>query len=169
MNEIRRCIVSAMLVGLAICAALAQQPKAGVMGAAEVKKVVPKEYFFRGQSAAVQLRNSAGIQVPDGKMVLAGMVDTSGCSSDLQQKYQGMFITEVKLDIEGSSLAPGAYGFGFTKDGKFIVMDVGANDVLSVSSKTDDKLRRPVPLKIVEEGGMYRLYAGKKWVGLKTQ
>ncbi len=102
-------------------------------------------------------------------MVLAGMVDTSGCSSDLQQKYQGMFITEVKLDIEGSSLAPGAYGFGFTKDGKFIVMDVGANDVLSVSSKTDDKLRRPVPLKIVEEGGMYRLYAGKKWVGLKTQ
>ena len=52
MNEIRRCIASAMLVGLVICAALAQQPNAGVMGAAEVTKVVPKEYFFRGQSAA---------------------------------------------------------------------------------------------------------------------
>jgi len=48
-------------------------------------------------------------------------------------------------------------------------MDVGANDVLSVSAKTDDKLHPAVPLKIVEDGGAYRLYAGKKWVSLKTQ
>src|SRR5438445_9267410 len=102
-------------------------------------------------------------------MLLPGMVDTSGYSSDLQQKYQGMFITEVKLDIEGSSLSPGEYGFGFTNDGKFVVMDVGANDVLSVAAKTDDNLHRPVPLKIAEEGGAYRLYAGKKWVSIKVQ
>src|SRR5712691_7515331 len=104
MNRVRRCITLATLMGLVVCVALAQQPKAGLMGADEVKKVVPKDYFFRGQSAPVQLRNSAGIQLQDGKMVLAGLVDTSGYSSDLQQKYQGMFITEVKLDIEGSSL-----------------------------------------------------------------
>jgi len=109
-----------------------------------------------GAGAAAKSRGDGGCRREEGRPYL-------------QQEYQGMFITEVKLDIEGSSLAPGAYGFGFTKDGKFIVMDVGANDVLSVASKTDDKLRRPVPLKTVEEGGIYRLYAGKKWVGLKTQ
>ena len=73
------------------------------------------------------------------------------------------------MSIEGTDLAPGQYGFGFSKDNKFIVMDVGANDVLSVSAKLEDKLVHPVPLKIVEDGGGYRLYAGKKWVTLKAQ
>ncbi len=56
----------------------AQQPKAGVLNSQEVKRVVPATYFFRGQSAPVQLRNSAGFSVADGKLVLAGFVDTSG-------------------------------------------------------------------------------------------
>ena len=41
--------------------------------------------------------------------------------------------TEVKAKVEGSELAPGQYGFGFVGD-KFVITDVGANDVLSVSS-----------------------------------
>ena len=96
------------------------------------------------------------------------MVDTSGYASDIAQKYQGFLITEVKLKIEGSELPPGEYGFGFTGD-KLIVTDVGANDVLSVSSKMDDNLKRPVPLKVVEDGGAYRLYAGKKYVTLAIE
>jgi hypothetical protein len=67
----------------------------------------------------------------------------------------------VKLSVEGTELGPGQYGFGFSKDNKFLVMDVGANDVLSVSAKLEDTLAHPVPLKIVEAGGGYRLYAGK--------
>jgi hypothetical protein len=116
----------------------------------------------------VQLRNSAGIRTKDQKYVLAGLVDTSGYASDVAQKYQGFFITEVKLKIEGSELAPGEYGFGFAGD-KLIVTDVGANDLLSVASKKDDNLKRPMPLKIVEEGGAYRLYAGKKYVTLQVE
>jgi len=38
-----------------------------------------------------------------------------------------------------------------------------------VSAKLEDKLVHPVPLKIVEDVGGYRLYAGKKWVTLKAQ
>jgi hypothetical protein len=30
-------------------------------------------------------------------------------------------------------------------------------------------LKRAVPLKIVEEGGAYRLYAGKKYVSVKVE
>ena len=68
-----------------------------------------------------------------GSWYLAGLVDTSGYATDVQAKYQGFLITEVKLNIEGSELAPGQYGFGFSKEGKFLVMDVGANDLFSVA------------------------------------
>src|SRR5712692_7343534 len=158
-----------MAVMLLSCLLLAQQPKPGVLGGDDLKKVVPATYFFRGQSAPVQLRNSAGFSGADGKLVLAGLVDTSGYASDVQARYQGFLITEVKLNIEGSELAPGEYGFGFSKEGKFLVMDVGANDLFSVAGKMDDKLPRPVPLKMVEDGGAYRLYAGRKWVSLKAE
>ena len=147
----------------------AQQLKPGLLSNDVLKKVVPGTYFLRGQSAPVQLRNSAGFSVPDRKLVLAGLLDTSGYAADVQAKYQGFLITEVKLNIEGSELAPGEYGFGFSKDGKFLVMDVGANDLFSVAGQIDDKLPHPVPLKIIEDGGAYRLYAGRTWVSLKPE
>jgi hypothetical protein len=147
----------------------AQEIKPGLLTADDLKRVVPSAFFFRGQSASVQLRNASGFRVKDGKLVLAGLVDTSGYAADVQAKYMGFLITEVKLNIEGSELAPGEYGFGFVKDGNFIVMDVGANDLLKVAAKSDDNLKRPVPLKIVQEGEGSRLYAGRKWVSLKTE
>jgi hypothetical protein len=112
-------------------------------------------------------RSNAGIRTRDQKYVIAGLIDTSGYAAGVAEKYQGFLITEVKLKIEGSELAPGQYGFGFTGD-KFVVTDVGANDLLSVTSKRDDNLKRPVPLKIVEEGEAHRLYAGKKYVTLQV-
>ncbi|MGH9548214.1 MAG: hypothetical protein ACRD3W_02520 [Terriglobales bacterium] len=48
-------------------------------------------------------------------------------------------------------------------------MDVGANDLFSVASQMDEKFAHPVPLKIVEDGSAYRLYAGRKWVGIKPE
>jgi hypothetical protein len=74
----------------------------------------------------VQLRNSGGFSVPQGQTGSGGLVDTSGYASDVQAKYQGFLITEVKLNIAGTELRPGDYGFGFSQDGKFLVMDVGA-------------------------------------------
>lgn len=154
------CILSSLYLGA--------QTGSGVLTPDEVQKVVPTTYFFRGQSAPVQLRNSSGFHVGD-KFVLAGLVDTSGYASDVQAKYQGFLITEVKLSVGGRDLPPGEYGFGFSQDGKFAVLDVGANDVFSVDAGRDEKLARPVPLKIVAEGGSYRLYAGRRWVALKAQ
>lgn len=162
-----------MLTGfvfLIVCLSVsAQQAKPGVLGGDEIKRLVPSSYFFAGQSAPVQARNSVGFRTPNGKLVMAGLVDTSGYASDIAQKYQGFLITETKLNIEGSAIAPGEYGFGFAKDGKFMVMDVAANEVLGVSAKTDDNDAHPVPLKIVADGNAYKLYAGKKWVGLKPE
>lgn len=147
----------------------AQQTKPGLLSADDLKRVVPSAYFFRGQSANVQLRNAAGFSVKDGKLVLAGLVDTSGYAANVQAKYMGFLITEIRLSIEGSELAPGEYGFGFVKGGNFVVMDIGANDLINAPAKSDDNLKRPVPLKIVQEGEAYRLYAGRKWVSLKPE
>jgi hypothetical protein len=158
------CLLLTMLLS-----AVAQQPTKHVLSTDELKKAVPAEYFFRGQKAPVQLRNAVGFQLADGKMTIAALVDASGYSTAIQQKYQGMLITETKLNIGGSTLPPGQYGFGFIADGKALVMGVANTDVLSVSSQTDQALQRPVPLKLVEDGSGYKLYAGKKWVSIKPE
>ena len=100
--------------------------------------------------------------------MFAALVDASGYSTAVQQKYQGLLISETKLNIGGSELAPGAYGFGFAGD-KFTVMNVANEDVLSVPSQTDASLKRPVPLKLTEDGGVYKLYAGRKWITVKPE
>src|SRR6185503_8272445 len=143
-------LVAVIAILMTCVSAFAQSKPAGVVPTAELQKLVPAAYFYRGQSASVQLRNSGAIRTKDQKYVVAALVDTSGYSTDVAEKYQGLFITEVKIKVEGTELAPGQYGFGFVGD-KFVVTDVGANDVFSVSSKTDSELKRPVPLKIVAE------------------
>src|SRR5579871_3527540 len=119
MKNIRSMTLGVLILIIA-ASAWTQQASKHVLSADEVKKAVPTEYFFRGQKAPVQLRNAVGFQLADSKMMLAALVDASGYSTAIQQKYQGLLITEVKLVIGGSKLAPGEYGFGFTSDGKFV-------------------------------------------------
>jgi hypothetical protein len=168
MKNSRSAILGALTLVM-LASAVAQQVSKHVLSSDEVKKAVPTEYFFRGQKAPVQVRNAVGFQQADGKMMLAALVDASGYSTAIQQKYQGMLIAETKLNIGGSELIPGQYGFGFTADGKFVVMDVSNNDVLSASSQSDSALQHAVPLRLVEDGGGYKLYAGKKWVEIKAE
>ncbi len=161
-------ILGALIVCM-LASAVAQQASKHLLSSDELKKAVPAEYFFRGQKAPVQVRNAVGFQLANGKMTLAALVDASGYSTAIQQKYQGMLITESKLNIGGSALPPGEYGFGFTADGKFVVMDVANNDVLNASSQGDSAVQHAVPLKLLEDGEGYRLYAGKKWIGIKSE
>jgi hypothetical protein len=164
-----RLAILGTLTFLLLVSAVAQQVSKHLLTSDELKKAVPTEYFFRGQKAPVQVRNAVGFQLADGKMMLAALVDASGYSTAIQQKYQGLLITEANLSIGGSDLKPGEYGFGFTADGKFVVMDVANNDVLSVAYEADPQMQHAVPLKLVPEGSGYKLYAGKKWVGIKTE
>jgi len=168
MKNIRLAILAALTLVMA-ASAVAQQASKHVLSSDEVKKATPAEYYFAGQKAPVQARNAVGFQLADGKMMLAALVDASGYSTAIQQKYQGLLITETKLNIGGANLPPGQYGFGFSADGKFIVMDVANNDVLSAPAQTDSALQHAVPLKLAEDGAGYKLYAGKKWVGIKAE
>jgi hypothetical protein len=155
------------MMWLVVLLALVASASAQILTGDQVKKIAPNTYFFAGQSAPVQARNTAGLKNSAGKVVLAGLVDTSGYSTAIQEKYQGFLITQTKLSFDGGTLDPGEYGFGF-KDGKFTVMNVAATDVVSVASQNDDQLKHPVPLKIEKDGAGYRLYAGKKYVVVKA-
>jgi len=167
MRHVRLPALGALAVVL-LSAGWAQNTAQHLLNEDQVKKAVPAEFFFRGQKAATQVRNSTGFQTADGKLTIASLVDTSGYSTAIQQKYQGMLITESKLNVGGSELAPGEYGFGFAAD-KFVVMNVANEDLLSVPYQTDAALKRAMPLKMIEDGAGYKLYAGKKWVALKPE
>ena len=161
------CRSKSMWVMVVLALTLAQL-SAQVLSEDALKKVVPASFFFAGQTAQVQIRNSVGLKNATGKLMLAGLVDTSGYSTSLQEKYQGFLIAETKLGFDGTTLDPGAYGFGF-KDGKFLVMNIAGADLLSVASQNDEQLKRPVPLKLVKDGEAYRLYAGRKYVVVKAE
>jgi len=135
-----------------------------VLTPADTGKLLPASVWFKGQSATTQVRNSGGVKFADGSYVLSTMVDTSGYSSDVQQKYQAYFITEVPLKIEGQSIPAGIYGIGFVADQKFLVLDVGANVLVTVSSHPDAELKRPTPLKVVAAKDGFRLYAGRNYI-----
>ncbi len=163
MKSFVRTTIASLAVMLALAGFAQQAKKSGLVDAGDMKQIVPTNFYYDGQVAPVQFRNAAAVRLEGGKVVQAGLVDNSGYSSDVAAKYQGYFITEKKIKIGDSEVGPGQYGFGFS-GGKFRIMDVGGGDVLQVDQKMDDTLKRPVPLKIVADGGDYRLYCGKKYV-----
>ena len=164
-NALALFIVVASLAGTALAQEVAVVDAAPdqVLEGAALTRVVPVSFYFEGQAAPTQMRNAAAARVND-HHVIAGMVDTSGYSADVRAHYQGFFITDGAIKINGKSLPIGAYGFGFTNDGKFNILDIGNHEVLSVSSTSDKDLKRPRPLMMTMNGKNVRLYAGRDYV-----
>jgi hypothetical protein len=141
-----------------------------VLKASEITPALfPDKVFFRGKTAAAQLRNAGGVHFADGMFFLAALVDNSGYSTAIKEKYQAYILTEVAIDIGGSKLPAGAYGIGWLKDGKFVVMDLGAHEIFTVDAKHDDGMKHPVPLQVVAgtSAGSYLLYSGRDSVEVK--
>src|SRR5215813_1496991 len=141
--KLYRCIVlfTVALLAAVVSSALPQSAtasaptKEAILTSAEVgNKLLPEKVFFRGQIAPVQARNTGGVRYADGFLVFAGLVDSSGYSTGIREKYQAYFINEVPVEIGGQTLKPGAYGVGFIEGNKFVVMDIAANDLFQVAS-----------------------------------
>jgi hypothetical protein len=166
----RRSCVNLLLLGL--MALLAYRPIAiaadgpTILKPQDMANLLPATVFFRGQVASVQSRNSGGVKLADGMLVLATLVDTSGYSTAVQQKYQAYLITEVPLVFGGQTLKPGAYGVGFVQGSKFLIMDLGAHDLMTIEGTRDGELKRPTPLQVLADNasGGYRLYINRNYV-----
>jgi hypothetical protein len=140
------------------------QDKPVVVTGADLTRLVPNSFYFKGQSAPTQLRNTSAAKLGAERFVIVGLVDTSGYSADVRAKYEGFFITDSPIKVNGESLPTGAYGFGFSNDGKMRVMNLAGNDVLLVSSTNDKDLKRPRPLMMTAADGAIRFYSRRDYV-----
>ena len=132
-------------------------------------RIVPAGFYFQGQSAPTQMRNSGVIRFGEDRYVIAGLVDTSGYSADVRAKYEGFLIADLPITINGQELGVGAYGFGFTKVGKLNVMNLAGEQILSVATAKDNALKRPRPLMLVEAGNEVRFYSGKDYALIEAK
>lgn len=140
------------------------QDKPVVVTGPDLTRLVPNSFYFKGQSAPTQTRNTSAARFGAERFVIVGLVDTSGYSADVRAKYEGFFITDSPIKVNGESLPTGAYGFGFSNDGKMRVMDLGGNDVLLISSTNDKDFKRPRPLMMTASGEGIRFYSRRDYV-----
>lgn len=166
MNLKRVLLRGALLLSVICCLPVfvIGQDSVTVLAGAELTRVVPPGFYFQGLTAPTQMRNSAAARFGTKHFVITGLVDTSGYAADVRAKYEGFFITDAPITINGSDLGTGAYGFGFTNDGKMQILDLAGNQILSVATTRDNELKRPRPLMMTKAGDGIRFYSGKDYV-----
>ena len=140
------------------------QTKPAVLTGDSLKKIVPTSFYFAGQSAETQMRNTAAAIIGKDRHIIAGLVDTSGYSTEISGKYEGFFITDSPVKIGDKELETGAYGFGFSKDGNVNIFDLSSKQILSVSTVNDAEMKRPRPLMMASDEKGIRFYKGKAYV-----
>jgi hypothetical protein len=136
---------------------------------------VPDRFYLETNAIPVQKRNAAFLQAPGGSHILFALLDTSGYSSMVQEKYKGMIITEGKVFVAGDKLSAGSYGFGVeipsdTADqtAKLILYNQAGEKLAVFAAKKDNQIKRPLPLQVVvEKGGTAKLYLGRHWIELE--
>jgi hypothetical protein len=128
-----------------------------------------RDFYLEGNAIPTQKRNTVILKGADGKRMVFGLLDTTGYSAEIQQKYVGMLIVERKLTLGGAAIGAGAYGFGLDKPtppegaGKLVLYDVGGAKVGEAAAQYDAALAQPMPLQFANG----RLYVGRHWVEVK--
>ena len=161
--------LAALVISCSMPFLVAAQDRAVVLTGAELSRVVPPGFYFQGQSAPTQLRNSAAARFGTSSYVIVGMVDTSGYAAEVRARYEGFLITDSPVTINGSELGTGAYGFGFSNDGKLNILDLAGKEILSVTTTHDKQLKRPRPLMMTATGNGIRLYSGRQYAEIATK
>jgi hypothetical protein len=156
-------VLAALVISCSLPLLVLAQEGATILTGANLSRVVPPGFYFQGLTAPTQMRNSAAARLGANRYVIAGLVDTSGYAADVRARYEGFLITDSAITINGSELGVGAYGFGFSNDGKLNILDLAGNQILSVSTSKDNQMKRPRPLMITKSGSGIRLYSGKDY------
>jgi hypothetical protein len=168
-HKTRFALIVLLFVAASISLTVFAQSGPAILTGAELTRVVPTSFYFQGQSAPTQMRNAAAARFGTNRFVIAGMVDTSGYSAEIRARYEGFFITDSSISVGGETLPTGAYGFGFSNDGKINILDLAGNQVLSTATTKDGALKRPRPLMMTTDGGNVRLYRGRDYVVIGTK
>jgi hypothetical protein len=162
-------LIALLVVAASVSLTVFAQTGGAVLTGAELTRVVPTSFYFQGQSAPTQMRNAAAARFGTNHFVIVGLVDTSGYSAEIRARYEGFFITDSSISVGGETLPIGAYGFGFSNDGKVNILDLAGTQILSIATTKDNALRRPRPLMMTADGGNVRLYRGRDYVVIGTK
>lgn len=174
----KTCLVLAVSLWLGLMAAI----PAGAQGTFKVEqgetfnKMVPRDFVLEENAIPTEKRNTSLVLTPPGTRMLVGLLDTSGYSSQVQEKYLGMLIAEGSIEVCGHQIGVGSYGFGLVKtagatEGKpatFTLYNQAGKRVVSCPAKWDSQLTSPRPLQVVVSGGRTaRLYLSRNWIEFK--
>jgi hypothetical protein len=163
------CLLIIAIFTLSLCSEVTAQSKPEILNDKDATAVIPSSFYFAGQSAPTQMRNASVARLAKDRLVIAGLVDTSGYSTEISGKYEGFFITDSPIKIGDKTLNTGAYGFGFSADGKLNIFDISSKQILSVSTKSDAEIKRPRPLQMVADVAGVRLYKGKNYAVISAR
>ena len=136
---------------------------------------VPTDFYLVGEHIPVQKRNAVLLKTEKGSRVVLALLDTSGYSSQVQQKYVGMLISEGKISVCGNSIGVGSYGFGLDRptapsnvDAKFMLYNQAGEKVGECAVKKDESLKQPKPLGVTTaKGAPAKISLGKYTLEIK--
>ena len=131
---------------------------------------LPHDFYLEGNAIPTEKRNAALLVTPSGKQLLFALLDTSGYSSEVQQKYIGMIIAEGPVMIGGARIPVGSYGFGLKKAGGktfLAIYNQAGTRMGSCLMKMDSRLQAPRQLQVILAGAAARLYIGRDWVEVR--
>lgn len=165
-NVSRRLTILVAVLSFAFIPAVVVAQSPVIISGAQLSRIVPAGFYFEGQSAPTQMRNSAAARFGAKQHLVVGMVDTSGYSADVRSRYEGFFIIDTPMMVGGQELGVGAYGFGFVENNRFTISDISGNQIFTVNTEPDRNLRRPRPLTLTRGAGGVRLYSGRRYIAI---
>jgi len=135
---------------------------------------MPKDFYLEGNAIPTEKRNAAMLKTPGGARVLLALIDTTGYSSQIKQKYIGMVITEGKISVCGQSVGVGSYGFGLDRPAaksndaaKFHLYNQAGSEVASCAAPVDSAMKIAKPLQVNATNGDASLELGRYKVEIK--
>ncbi len=157
-----------MSVCVLACAILRAQGSFELVTGKAFDQGLPKDFYLEGNAIPTEKRNARLLKTPTGARVLLALLDTTGYSSQVQEKYLGMVIAEGPVSICGQPVRVGSYGFGLKKPlgesneaAEFFLYNQAGEKVAECSAKKETQLARPKPLEVSTQGAQARLYLGR--------
>jgi len=164
----------AFLLAIRPAALRAQENFQSVTGD-DFTKAVPNDFYLEGNRIPVEKRNAALLKTGKGARVVLALIDTTGYSSQIKQKYIGMVISEAQISVCGVSIGVGSYGFGLelpaagsNVDAQFRLYNQAGEKLGECTVKVDDSIKQPVPLAVtIAKDGSASLNLGKYALAIK--
>lgn len=174
-TAVRHCLtLTASLLAITLLTAGGADAQGGfqVITGREFDRAIPSEFYLEGNAIPTQKRNAALVRTPEGHRVLIALLDTSGYSSQVQQKYLGMIIVEGGVSVCGRHLGTGSYGFGLQKakpagaggtasQAKFVFYTQDGVEQSECQTRPDSGVAHPRPLQVTAGKGR----TGALWLG----